>query len=162
MSFLLRPSILTNHLAMLGLFLGGMFLLAPALAFLASMGDPDKLAIKLVIAVTWSHLLWIFAVAIETRNWETKRTLQFVWAGVLLAMVVSLVIPGISTMVGFWLSIAGIAVSIQVSGLLEKDWGARALHTFLILLWPLFLSLFANRLRASLDTARQKRTARFS
>jgi hypothetical protein len=139
-----------------------MFLLAPAFAFLASIGAADQLASRLVIAVTWSHLFWIFAVAIETQNWEKKRTHYFVWAGVFLAMAGSLVIPGISAIAGFWLSIAGIALSIQISGLLEKNWGARALHTFLILLWPLSLSLFANRLRATLDSVSQKRTARSS
>lgn len=169
MSFLLRPAILTNHVVMFLLYLAGLWLVAPALAILLSLNHTEYLAPRLVLMVSWVQALWIFAVSIELQHWQSKWTPRLIWYGIWLTVLASVLfasgefgeIPDKFLRAG--LSVAVLALAIQIACRLEKKGlGARALHSLLVLLWPLTISLFANRLRADLERAQLKRASQLS
>lgn len=169
MSFLLRPSILSNHVAMLLLYFAGLFLIAPALAILLSLHDPEHVMTRLVVLGIWVQGLWIIAVSIELQHWQNRWTPRLIWAGICVAILASGLFPpeksaNTSSMFSlFWVHCAVVALAIQIACRLEKEGlGARALHSLLVLNWPIFLSLFANRLRADLEAAQIKRASQLS
>lgn len=153
---------------MLLLYLTGLFLAAPALAILLSLKDPENVMVRLLVLVPWVHGLWIIAVSIELQHWQSKWTPRLIWAGVWLAILVSPLFPPresgntAGSVLEFGVYFAVIALAIQIACGLEKGWGARALHSLLVLNWPFFLALFANRLKANLEAAKIKRYSQLS
>jgi len=157
--FLLRPSVLTNHRAWLGLFIAGTFLIAPAVAVLVSIHDPDRIMARLFLAATWPQLLWIITVSIEAQRWQNKWTPGLIWVGVWLTVALSIILTpdgsaySLSAVLMTWVSISGFCLSLQIACLLETGWGARVLYMFLVAGWPFFMSLFTQRLRSRLEAA---------